>query len=91
MNTKNASDYMYRYYNIKPIILIDEYDVPIERGYINKFYKDAVSLIKDVLSIALKGNNNIAFAIMTGVLKVSKESLFSDINNVDVYSMIDKD
>ena len=85
------SNYMYRYYDIKPIILIDEYDVPIERGYINNYYDDAVSLIKDVFSSALKSNNNISFAVMTGVLRVSKESLFSDLNNVDVYNMNDKE
>ena len=81
------SDFMYRYYNIKPIILIDEYDVPIERGYIKEYYDDVVSLIKDILSTALKENNNISFAIMTGVLRVSKESLFSDLNNVEVYTI----
>ena len=79
--------FMYKYHNIKPIILIDEYDVPIERGYIKGFYDDVVKLIRNVFSNALKGNNNISFAIMTGVLRVSKESLFSDINNVEVYTI----
>ena len=81
------SEYLYKYYNIKPIILIDEYDVPIERGYINNFYDDVVNLIRNVLSNALKGNSNISFAVMTGVLRVSKESLFSDLNNVEVYTI----
>ena len=79
--------FMYKYYNIKPIILIDEYDVPIERGYVKGFYDNIVKLIRNVFSNALKGNNNISFAIMTGVLRVSKESMFSDINNVEVYTI----
>ena len=79
--------FIYKYYNIKPIILIDEYDVPIERGYVKGFYDNIVKLIRNVFSNALKGNNNISFAIMTGVLRVSKESLFSDINNVEVYTI----
>ena len=88
---KYLSEMVYKYYNIKPIILIDEYDVPIERGYINNFYDDVVKLIRNVFSNALKGNHSISFAVMTGVLRVSKESLFSDLNNVDVYNMTDKD
>ena len=91
ISIKMLSIFMYKYYNKKVVILVDEYDVPIERGYINNYYDNVVSLIKDVLSSALKGNNNITFAVMTGVLRVSKESLFSDLNNVDVYNMIDKD
>ena len=83
----DLSEMLYKYHNIKPIILIDEYDVPIERGYIKGFYDEIVKLIRNVFSNALKGNNNISFAIMTGVLRVSKESLFSDINNVEVYTI----
>ena len=84
---KYLSEMVYKYYNIKPIILIDEYDVPIERGYIKGFYDEIVKLIRNVFSNALKGNNNISFAVMTGVLRVSKESLFSDLNNVEVYTI----
>ena len=61
----DLSEMLYKYYNIKPIILIDEYDVPIERGYINNFYDDVVNLIRNVFSNALKGNSNISFAVMT--------------------------
>ena len=81
---------LYRYYNRKVIILIDEYDVPIQQGYLEGFYDDIVSFIREVFSSSLKGNEYVEFAIMTGVLRVSKESLFSDLNNVMVYGIVDK-
>ena len=87
---KNLSEYLYKYYGEKVVLLIDEYDVPIQSGYINGFYKEIVSFIKNMFSSSLKTNDNIQFAIMTGVLRVSKESIFSDLNNVDVYSTLDE-
>ena len=83
------SSMLYRYYNKKVVILIDEYDVPVQQGYLKGFYDDIVSLIREVFSTSLKGNIYIEFAVMTGVLRVSKESLFSDLNNVKVYSIMD--
>ena len=83
------SGMLYRYYNKKVIMLIDEYDVPVQQGYIKGFYEDIVSFIREVFSTSFKGNNYFDFAIMTGVLRVSKESLFSDLNNVKVYSIMD--
>lgn len=82
--------FLYKYHNKKTIILIDEYDVPIQQGYLYGFYNDIVSFIREVFSSSLKGNDNLELAIMTGVLRVSKESLFSDLNNVKVYSIIDE-
>ena len=84
------SGMLYRYYNRKVIILIDEYDVPIQQGYLEGFYDDIVSFIREVFSSSLKGNEYVEFAVMTGVLRVSKESLFSDLNNVEVYGIVDK-
>ena len=84
------SHFLYQYYQKKVIILIDEYDVPIQQGYLKDFYEDIVSFIREVFSSALKGNEYVEMAIMTGVLRVSKESLFSDLNNVKVYGIIDK-
>lgn len=82
--------FLYKYYNKKTIILIDEYDVPIQQGYLYGFYNDIVSFIREVFSSSLKGNDNLEFSVMTGVLRLSKESLFSDLNNVKVYSIIDE-
>ena len=84
------TEMLYKHYGKKTIILIDEYDVPIQQGYLEGFYDDIVSFIREVFSSSLKGNEYVEFAIMTGVLRVSKESLFSDLNNVEVYGIIDK-
>lgn len=83
------SQLLHEKYKEKVILLIDEYDVPIQKGYLNGFYNDIVGFIKNLFNNALKTNDNIKFAIMTGVLRVSKESIFSDLNNVDIYTTID--
>ena len=85
------TEMLYKYYNKKVIILIDEYDVPIQQGYLKGFYDEIVSLIRSVFSSSLKGNVYAEMSILTGVLRVSKESLFSDVNNIDVYSIVDKE
>lgn len=72
----------------KSIILIDEYDVPLESSYFCKFYDEMVSLIRSVFESALKSNPNMAFAVLTGCLRVSKESIFTGLNNLDIYSVI---
>ena len=83
------SRYLYKYHNQKVIILIDEYDKPIQDAYVKGFYEDFIGLMKEVFSSSLKGNSNIFMGIMTGVLRVSQESLFSDLNNVSIYGIVD--
>ncbi len=85
---KNLSQWLEEYHNKKTIILVDEYDVPIQEGYLNGFYKEVIDLIRSVLSSALKGNDSLKFGVMTGVLRVSKESIFSDLNNPDVCDLM---
>lgn len=77
------------YYKEKVILLIDEYDVTIQSGYLNGYYSKIISFIKNLFGNTLKTNNSIKFAVMTGVLRVSKESIFSDLNNVKVHSILD--
>lgn len=84
------SDCLYKYHKKKVIILIDEYDVPIQESYLDGFYDKAIDFMRTTLSSALKTNPNLAMGILTGVLKVSKESIFSDLNNLEVYSLMDK-
>ena len=86
---KIMSEYLYKYYNRKVIILIDEYDVPIQDGYLKGYYDEVINLIKGMFSSVLKTNDYLEFGIMTGILRVSKESIFSDLNNVDVYGITD--
>lgn len=87
----NLSKYLYKHYNEKIIILLDEYDTPIEYAYQNGYYDDVVPFFRQFYSSFLKANNYLFFSILTGVLEIAKESLFSDLNNLNVYSTIDKD
>ena len=86
---KSLSKMMYKYYEKKVLILIDEYDVPIQSGYLNNFYDDIIDLIRGAFSSSLKDNEYLDFGVITGVLRVSVESLFSTFNNPDVYSIMD--
>ena len=83
------SQMMHNYYGRKVVILMDEYDVPIQKGYLNNYYDDIIELIRGIFSSSLKGNPYLDFGVITGVLRVSGESLFSTFNNPDVYSIID--
>jgi len=72
----------------QPIVLIDEYDTPIHSGYLNGDYNDVVGFIHNFFGAALKTNPYLHKAVLTGILRISKESLFSDLNNVEVYSLL---
>jgi len=85
---KNLSEYLTRYHKSKVVILIDEYDTPIQAGY-NKFYTEVVSFMRNLLSGAYKDNASLYKGVITGILRVSKESIFSGLNNISVYSILD--
>ena len=78
------TNYLETYYKEKVIVLIDEYDTPINEGYINGFYDEIMELIQPLLSSSLKGNDSLKMGILTGVLRVGGQSLFSSFNNRDV-------
>ena len=82
---KELSYLLYKHYNQKVIILIDEYDAPIEQAYENNYYQEAINFFKRFYSNALKGNEYVCFSVITGVLEVSKESLYSGLNNPIVF------
>lgn len=86
---KLLSDCLYEVHGEKVIILIDEYDVPLQNAYFHRYYDKMVDLIRSVFSSALKTNTHIAFAVLTGCLRISKESIFTGLNNLDVYSVTD--
>ena len=83
------SECLYEVYEKKVIILIDEYDVPLQNAYFKGFYEKMVDLIRSVFSSAVKTNTSMAFAVLTGCLRISKESIFTGFNNPDVYSVIE--
>ena len=72
------------------IILIDEYDTPIQEAYLNGYYNELISFMRNLLSSALKDNGFFKRAILTGILRISKESLFSGLNNAKTYSLLDQ-
>ena len=90
LSIKNLCMYLEKYHGQKPIILIDEYDVPIQNSYIIGFYDEAINFLRALLQAALKDNNYLEFAIITGCLRVSKESIFTGLNNLDIISILDK-
>ena len=86
---KNLCKYQERYYNQKPILLIDEYDVPLQHSYLKGFYDKTINFIRGMFQDALKDNQYLEMSIITGCLRVSKESIFTGLNNVDIYSILD--
>ena len=78
------SDYLQRYYKQKVIILLDEYDTPMQEAYVNGFWDDLVAFTRSMFNSTFKTNPHLARGIMTGITRVSKESIFSDLNNLKV-------
>ena len=78
------SDFLYRYYGKKVIILLDEYDTPMQEAYVQGFWDEMVSFTRSLFNSTFKTNPYIARGIMTGITRVSKESIFSDLNNLEV-------
>ncbi len=85
------SECLEKYHNQKTIILLDEYDVPLENAYFNGFYNKMVSFIRSLFESALKTNDSLKFAVITGCLRISRESIFTGLNNLDVVSVLNED
>ena len=85
------SQLLYKHYGQKVVILIDEYDVPLDKAFQNGYYKEMVSLIRGLFGQALKTNEFLQFAVLTGCLRVSKESIFTGLNNFEINSIVDID
>ena len=83
------SSLLCRHYERKVILLIDEYDVPLDKAFQHGYYEEMVSLIRGLFGQALKTNEFLQFAVLTGCLRVSKESIFTGLNNFDVNSIVD--
>ena len=87
---KNLLRYLYEYYNKKVVVLIDEYDTPIVSGYNNGYKKEVLDLYRSLYSTVLKSNTHLQFSIMTGILRIAKEGIFSGLNNLQVYNIFEK-
>ena len=86
---KMLSSLLYQHYGQKTILLIDEYDVPLDKAFQHGYYKEMVTLIRGLFGQALKTNDYLQFAVLTGCLRVSKESIFTGLNNFKVLSITD--
>ncbi|MCD8066338.1 MAG: ATP-binding protein [Oscillospiraceae bacterium] len=86
---KTLSALLQKHYGKKVVILIDEYDVPLAKASKQNYYKEMVLLIRNLFEHALKTNSNLEFAVLTGCLRVSKESIFTGLNNTKLYTLLD--
>lgn len=80
-------DYLCRYYGKKVIILLDEYDTPLQEAYVGEYWKELVSFTRNLFNSTFKTNPYLERAVMTGITRVSKESMFSDMNNLNVVTL----
>ncbi|GEQ20920.1 hypothetical protein CBU02nite_14260 [Clostridium butyricum] len=80
--------FMYKHYNEKIIVLIDEYDVPLQEAFIRGYYEEALVLVRNILTAGLKDNVYLEKALVTGILRVAKESIFSGLNNLEVNTIL---
>lgn len=87
---KQLVKYLCKYHNKEIILLIDEYDVPIQAGYVNNYYKNMMLFMRNALRAVLKDNDFIKKAMLTGILRVAKESIFSGMNNLEVYTLLNE-
>ena len=85
----DLTEYLYTHYQKEVIVLIDEYDAPIQASYFNNYYQEAIEMMRGLLGACLKTNPYLERALLTGITRVSKESLFSGLNNLAVYSLLD--
>lgn len=86
---KKLSELLYKHYGKKTVIIIDEYDVPLDKAFQNGYYREMVDLIRGFFGEALKTNDFLEFAVLTGCLRISKESIFTGLNNFKVLSITD--
>jgi hypothetical protein len=87
---KNLSHYLARHHNQRVILLIDEYDTPVQAGYVNGYYAEVVGFMRNFLSAGLKDNSYLEKGVLTGILRVAKESIFSGLNNLGVFTLLSR-
>jgi hypothetical protein len=85
---KKLSRYLARHHQQQVILLIDEYDTPIQAGYVNGYYKEVIGFMRNFLSGGLKDNPNLGKGVLTGIMRMAKESIFSGLNNLSFYTLL---
>jgi hypothetical protein len=87
---KNLTEYLYRAYQKPVLLLVDEYDVPIQSGWTHSYYDEVIDFMQGLLSGALKDNSFLFKGVLTGIYRVAKESIFSGLNNLSVFTVMDE-
>lgn len=85
----NLSRMLHKHYGIAPIIIVDEYDIPIQQGYMKGYYEEVILFMRNLFSGGFKDNKHLSYGFLTGILRVSKESIFSGLNNLAINSVLD--
>lgn len=91
ISLQRLSKMLAAHYGKAPIIIIDEYDTPIQEGYSKEFYDEIIGFMRNFFSGAFKDNSNLSFGFLTGILRIAQESIFSGLNNLSVNSVMDKE
>lgn len=87
---RDLSQILHAHHGVAPIIIIDEYDIPIQQGYLKGYYDEVILFMRNLFSGGLKDNKHLSYGFLTGILRVAKESIFSGLNNLKVNSVLDK-
>ena len=87
---RNLCKYLFEYYNQKVVILFDEYDTPIVSAYEHNYYDNGINFFKNLYSAVMKDNEYLQIGVMTGILRIAKEGIFSGLNNLTVYTILDE-
>mgnify|MGYP001053575124 CR=1 FL=1 len=85
----DLSRMLHKHYDIAPIIIIDEYDIPIQQDYMKYYYDKIILFMRNLFSGGLKDNRHVSYGFLTGILRVAKESIFSGLNNLTIHSVLD--
>ena len=89
MSFMNLSRMLHKHHGIEPIIIIDEYDTPIQQGHMKGYYEEVINFMRTLFSGGLKDNPHLSYGFLTGILRVAKESIFSGLNNLKINSILD--
>lgn len=86
---RRLTEMLHEHHGVKPIIIIDEYDIPIQQGHMRGFYDEVILFMRNLFSGGLKDNRHLSYGFLTGILRVAKESIFSGLNNLKINSILD--
>ena len=90
MSLQTLTLLLHKHHNVAPIVIIDEYDTPIQQGHVNGFYDTVIGFMRNLFSGGLKDNPHLSYGFLTGILRVAKESIFSGLNNLKTNSILDE-